>query len=232
MTPNNTETVEARVDQNNPELQAQVHEFIQSAGGNIEAKAKVEIPPNDDFNMPNPNDVMLTEALVATEKLDISDLEKQKFVKALLNNEPVKFSVTLFGGQLKVELRSRSLYEQQRIFDVLNKDRNDGTIPLVPENGKMIPDLASEVTRMHKYCMAIMIQRVNGDLFSELELPDTDSVEEAQKKLHLALEGPVKHIQGVRWTGLMNAMRIFETKCAKMSTEANNEDFWKPRVTA
>jgi len=75
-----------------------------------------------------------------------------------------------------------------------------------------------------------MIERVNGVLFSDLALDSKSTLAADREAMHKAIEdGPVRSVQGIRWTNLLNAMRIFETKCAKLSTEANNEDFWKPR---
>jgi hypothetical protein len=171
--------------------------------------------------MPNPNDTMLTEALINTDKIEVSDMEKSLFIKSLLNDEPVKFQVSLFDGKLNVELRSRSLHEQRRIFDVLAKDQKDGIVN--PE------DLAYFVTRMQQYCMAIMVERVNGKLFSEVSISPDKNIEETQKILHAAVKGNIEALTGIRWTAITNAMRIFEAKCAKMGTEAANQDFWTPR---
>jgi hypothetical protein len=221
--------IQATIPQNDPALQQKVSDFIAAAGGEVSPKPKIQVPPNTDFDIPNPNDAMLTEALVSTEKITVTDIEKSLFVKALLNDEPVRFQVELLGGKLKVEMRSRTLHEQRRIFDVLNKDQSDGTIPPVQIDGKAAPDLAYQITRLNQYCMAFMIERVNGELFSDLKLTKDCSVDDAQTKLHALVNEKIEGINGIRWSALLNAMRIFETKCAKMSTEANSEDFWKPR---
>jgi len=223
--------IKAKIEQDNPALRARVQEFVTAAGGvAAEVKPKTEIPPNTDFDIPNPNDTMLTEALIDTRQVDVTDVEKQLFVKALLNDTPIRLTIALLGGQFKVDIRSRSLHEQQRIFDVLNKDQSDGYIPNLQENGKEINDLALQVNMMNKYCMVLMIERVNGVLFSDLALDSKSTLAADREAMHKAIEdGPVRSVQGIRWTNLLNAMRIFETKCAKLSTEANNEDFWKPR---
>jgi hypothetical protein len=216
-----TPTVTAKFNQDDPILRQKVEAFVQDAGGRPADKTPVEVKPNDDFNLPNPNDTMLTEALINTEQQDVTDTEKAVFVKALLNDEPVRFSVSLYDGKFVVDLRSRSLHEQRRIFDVLEKDHKDKLVD--------VNDMAYFVTRLQQYCMAIMVERVNGKSFSEISIPSSMTLDDTQALLHKAVAAHVEGVQGIRWTSLNNALRIFEAKCAKMNTEAANQDFWKPR---
>ena len=218
-----TPKIDAAIDQDNPLLKAKVAAFVEAAGGEAAGtqKPKIEIQPNADFDGPSPNDTMLTEALVDTQKIDVTDEEKALFVKAILNDQPIKLTVVLMDGNFKVQLRSRTFHEQRRILDVLTADITDGTIPK--------DDLAYYVTRMHQYAMAIMIERVNGEVFSEISIPSESTVASAQKILHDAIAPKIEKLNSIKWTALQNALRIFEAKCAKLGTEAANQDFWKPR---
>ena len=215
--------IDAAIDQDNPILKAKVAEFIEAAGGEAAGtkKEKVEIPASTEFNMPNPYDTMLTEALVDTQKVDVTDEEKSLFVKALLNDVPFRLTISLMGGEFKVSLRSRTAHEQRCIYDVLDKDITDGVIRK--------DDLPYYVMCSHKYCRAIMVERINGQVFSEAKIGPEATVADAQKILHEAIKPKITPLQGIRLTAIQNAMRIFETKCAKLGTEAANQDFWKPR---
>lgn len=215
--------IEAKIDQNSPALAAKVSAFIDAAGG-VAAdtkKEKVEIQPNTDFNMPNPYDTMLTEALVDTQKVEVSEEEKSLFVKALLNDEPLRLTIPLMDGAIKIDLRSRTAHEQRCIIDVLDKDTTDGIIKK--------EDIAYYIMRSHQYCMALMVERINGKLFSETKIAHDATVADAQKLLHEAIKPKIVPLQGIKLTAIQNALRIFETKCAKLGTEAANQDFWKPR---
>ena len=215
--------IDANIDQDNPLLKARVAEFIESAGGEAAGtpKEKVEIQPNADFNMPNPYDTMLTEALVDTQKVDVTDEEKALFVKALLNDVPFRLVIPLMNGQFNISLRSRTAHEQRCIFDVLDKDTTDGLIKK--------DDVAYYISLSHKYCMALMVERINGQLFSEASIGPEATVAQAQEILHAAIKPKITPLQGIKLTAIQNAMRIFESKCAKLGTEAANQDFWKPR---
>ena len=228
-----TKNIEAKFNQDDPALKAKVAEFIESAGGTAVApKDKVEVKPNGDFVAPNPYDSVLTEALVETKAVDVTEEEKMLFVKALLNDVPITLSIKLFSDQFVVQLRSRSFHEQRRIFDVLYRDERDGqfTLPASElEPSKPSLDVAAYVTRQQQYCIALMVQRINGAVFSDLQIPVNDKLEDTQAALHKMVAEKVEPITGIRWTAIMNALRIFEVKCAKLGTEAANQDFWKPR---
>ena len=229
-----------KIDQTDPETAAQVAAFInearaasgqtdpnQPAPGQLQMDPNspaVDIrPPDDPLFQQSQHDAVLSEALVNTEQVAISTVEKSIFLKALLNDEPARLPVDLFGGQLKVELRTRTNFEQQRIFDIIDQDVASGVIAKT--------NFALQITRFQQYCMAIMTERVNGKLFSEIELKKGGTLDIDAKTMRDFVDKSVNGMDSIRWTALLNAMRIFETKIAKMSGEASNEDFWKPRAS-
>lgn len=225
--------VPIKINNDDPEVAAQVAEFLKEVraeegipdkDATEEKSPVVDIrPPDDPLFQKSQHDVVLTEALVNTENTEISLEEKSIFLKALLNEVPVELPVSLFAGKLVIELRSRTNHEQQRIFDTLNKEVESGRIEKT--------NFALQITRFQQLCMAIMIQRINGKLFSELQLHKGSKLEADSAELLAFIEDKVAGMDSTRWTALLNAMRIFETKIAKMSGEASNEDFWKPRAS-
>jgi len=223
--------IDAKFDQNDAKLRASVAEFVESTGGAAAApKERIEVKPDESVGMPSPYDIMLTEALVDTQKVDVSDEEKALFVKAVLNDEPIRLTIKLLNDQFSVRLRSRSSHEQRRIFDVLNDDTKKGMFAVHNNEGVVVAtDMAYNVTRMQQYCTALMVERVNDVIFSELKLDPKDTIEQSRDKLHAVVDEKIEGMHSLRWTAISNAMRIFEVKCAKLGTEAANQDFWKPR---
>lgn len=215
---------EVKIHQDDPLLQQKVASFIQAAGGVVSDKEKVEIPVNKDFDIPNPDDAILTAALIDPKTVTVNDSEKAVFIKSLLNDEPVRLKIEIYDGQIRVDLRSRTIHEQRRIFDVLFLDEKAGIVH--PANTALF------VTRMQQYCMLLMIERFNDQVFSDLQIGiEIDDVT-AQAKFHEALKKTkLAEMNGPKWTAMLNAMRIFEAKCATLSTECANADFWKPRET-
>lgn len=187
-----------------------------------EESARRTISPDLSFVQPSPSDLAATEALINDQDPDITDEEKTVFLKALLNDQLVHLPISLFGGQIRVEIRSRYNYEHKLIFDLLREDMETGQLPK--------GDVDLFVNRMQCYFMGLMIERVNGEIFSALITPSArDSDMKATAAALRALVEAKCNMPAIRWTALLNAMRLFESKCAKLSTMAVNEDFWKPR---
>ncbi len=222
-----------KIPQDDAELQQHVAAFIATAGTPDapavapspapDAPPRVTIPP-DTAHLADPApDQFLTEALVDEKKIEITAEEKDLFVKAMLTDAPFKLTVKLFGGKLVAEMRSRSHYEQKRIFDLVNLDLREGKIKET--------DLAMMVSRSQEYCAGLMIERWNGKLFSEIVLKPGTSLEEDAKVMRQFYHDKVEAPGMLQWNAMLNAMRIFETKCAELSTMAANADFWTPRAT-
>lgn len=193
-------------------------------GGDVEipvAPPQVNLPPNQEFDGGDPNQPFISEALAPVDKVSISDHEKELFLKAVLNDEPVRFPVSLYHGKMIIDVRSRSAHEQKRVFDVLKKDQEDNIYDPA--------DVAMMITRMHYYLGALMVERINGVTFSELQLKAGDKLDTDVKKLRVAADKLFGGITNIRWTSILNALRVFEHKCAKMNSEAANEVFWNPQ---
>lgn len=210
----------------NPDVTAEkVKQFIAEAQAHqtVEEKPKpVALESEADFDIKTAEDAYLTEALVnvSEKEIEITEEEKVIFFKALVNEECVCLPVNLFNNNFRVDLRSRYTYEQGRIYDVLRLDNKQNILT---------GDTAQFFTRLQYYCAALMVQRVNGVLFSELELKTGSKLEDDAKKLRDFVETKIETMPGIRWTAIINSMRVFETKCARMNSEAANGDFWKPR---
>lgn len=182
---------------------------------------QVEITPNQEFDGGDTNQQFISEALAPINRVEITEAEKVLFLKAVLNDAPVKFPVTLYNGQMTVDVRSRSSYEQKRVFDILKLDQQEGLYEQA--------DVAMMITRMHYYLGVLMVERINGTLFSELKLMPGTSIEQDTKVMREAASKLFEGMSSIRWTSILNALRIFEHKCAKMNSEALNEGFWTPQ---
>ncbi len=180
----------------------------------------IEVPPSDDFAI-SPQEAAMSDALANDPSVTVTDYDKEVFLKAVLNDEPVRLKVVLYGGKFTLDLRSRTTHEQRRIFDVLEMDRKDGIIP--PDN------IALMVTRMQQYFAVLMIERVNGLLFSDLTIEPGQKLEDDAFRLRDTVTRLMEKMVGVRWNSMLSALRYFESKCARLNTEALNEGFWKPQ---
>lgn len=214
------------VNQDDPELQEQVASFISDNTKPVEKapdRSRGVIPPDTGILQTTPAEELMTEALVDTKDLAITDIEKDLFVKAILNDVPYQMPVALFAGKFTAELRSRSSYEQRRIFDFVQLDISEKIF----EEG----NFSMMITRTQQYAIAFAVCRLNGKVFSELKLEPGGDLKEEAAKVREFVKANLEGITNIKWTALLNAFRVYETKCAKLSTMAINEDFWLPRAT-
>jgi hypothetical protein len=212
----------------NGDVDAKVKQFLDEEQKKLDQVAtgtpevpRTEIRANSDFEQVAPFDQVVTEALVETKNYPITEEDKVKYFKAMLADQAVELPIHLFNKQFTVELRSRYSFEQARVWDILELDRSQGRIAK--------DDINRLATYMQYYCAALMVQRINGALFSDIVLKPGKSLEEDAEVLRKFVDEKLVTLSGIRWTNILNAMRIFETKCARMATEAVNEDFWKPQ---
>ena len=123
-----------------------------------------------------------------------------------------------------MDLRARYSYEQRRIFDLVQFEQEQGIM------AKDNPSLA--FNRVQLFCAVLMVERINGQLFSELVLKAGQTLAQDQEIMHRQVHDKLDGITMVRWTAIMQAMRQFEAKCARLNEEAINEGFWTPRGAA
>lgn len=227
-------SADLRVSPQDPETAKAVNEFLQQksaeSGGvpmpegsqpPIEEKP-TEVAANPEFDAVSPQDATISDAMATNQDVTVTDIEREVFIKCVLNDQPVKLAIELYNGRFKVEIRSRSTFEQKRVFDVLELDRKETVI--TPDN------VAEMVSRMQYYMAALMVERINGEVFSELRLePGSGDAAAHAKLLRAQVQKTMEKMVGVRWNSILTALRLFENKCAKMNTEALNEGFWKPR---
>jgi hypothetical protein len=190
----------------------------------LPAPQHVAIPPNNDFDQQTPpQDAMSNEAFLDLRKITVTTEEKEAYIKAIITGAPFRTTISLFNGRYQVELRTRSHYEQRRVYDAANLTELETGVP----DDQMLR-MALKITRFQQFCAAVMVERINGVLFSELSLqPGGELTADATKLLQFA-QTTFENMGQVQWTAIINAMRIFESKCAQLASEAHNENFWTP----
>lgn len=188
---------------------------------------ETKLAPDPVLSGDNPDEMMLRSAMTDFNQVTLSDEEKNLFIKALLTDTPVRLDIAHFNGQAVFSFRSRTMYEQKRVLDVLHFDIGE---KVLPDN-----DPAQFYTRLQQYMAAVMLERVNGKIFSDFALvPEADShTNESLQKDALTLRDffnrKLATMGHIRWVATLNALREFEAKCRKMSEECINENFWKPQ---
>lgn len=212
-----------------PNIEDKVRAFLQEKGAQTsqpEAPAapaveRVKVPEDPTFSEPSPEEQAVITALVDVRAVQVTEDDKELYLKALLCDKPVELEISLYGGKLKLLFRSRSMHEQRRVLDVLHLDQEENVIP----NN----DPALLFTRLQQYLAAVMLRRINGDLFSELDLKPGRDLKADATDLRKVFADKLENMPHIRWTAILNGLRIFEEKCRQLSEHCVNEDFWSPR---
>lgn len=183
---------------------------------------RVNIPPRQEFNQPNQED-QLAALLKMEMDLPITQAEKEDFIVAALSETAWKTTVSLYNNKFNVVIRDRSNYETQRVYDVVQLDEEDGLL----RKG----DVAGMYSRMQYYMAALMIERVNEKLFSDLTLKpfSTITLKDDAEKLREAASRLFYQMSNARWSSLLSALRIFESKRGRLLSMGYNSDFWNPQ---
>lgn len=179
---------------------------------------RIKIEKNQIFDAKSSMD-MFNEALVDVTDIEVSESERENFLKSVLFDTPITFEISLMGGNLKVLIRSRSVDENQRVLNLLEKKLADGSTDLNTPDKYFLA-----LQRLHA---SLAIQKINGERFSKWE-DDSWNEEDLDK---FVIENFQKSKSASRWMILINSLRVFEAKHAKLAEECVNEDFWKPQDT-
>ena len=73
-----------------------------------------------------------------------------------------------------------------------------------------------------------MLLSVNNKAFSNEKIDKDMSISDAIDKLRKLRVEKIEPLSMPKWGLLLNALRLFEGKLAKMGTACLNEDFWEP----
>ncbi len=200
-------------------------EKLPEDGGEPQAP-RITLPPDPLVQQKPDSETILAQTLTDLDpsQAEVTDTDKDIYLRAVLTDTPVELTVSMYSGKWNAVVRARTVYEQQRVFDILrwemeNKHLTQG-------------DVAMYVHRLHEYLALVMIKRVNSAIFVDLELKQGSSLEEDSKKLRELVVNKFDSTSQVRWMVIWNTLRIFETKMAKLGSMALNQDFWKPRSAA
>jgi len=152
--------------------------------------------------------------------IEVTERDKEDYLRAVLNDEPVIFNINLCGDKVKVKVRARTAWEQSLVYEAVFQD----------QEMKIVNEFSQGVIQLQKYSAALMIQEINGRIFSTEKFAKRDS-ENWQKdvdKLKELMGDKIESMDGAKLTLILNALRIFEFKLARIGTECLSGNFWNP----
>ena len=187
-----------------------------------EVKVKAEELEDTTFKF---DDTRLNDAILSDKKIEVTELEKSIYLRALLNEDDVVFNIQLCGGKFNVSLKSRNTFEQQVVYLAANKDLEEEIIP---------NDSVNYLLQTQKYAAAMMLVGVNGTPSAFVADVNKATGDTEYLRVQNAIEilrerrKVIDKMPIPKWSLILNALRIFEGKLAILATEVVNENFWNP----
>lgn len=157
------------------------------------------------------------------EDLVITPEEKRTFVDALVSNSRWIHESSIFGGKIKVTLRSRTRAETDALYAYIRHELSRGDESLSLLQG----DMAFILLVAH-------VAELNGTKFPEMKAPLTYTEEGGLEKE----PGWIEDLQNWKkrpigiTDALINRIQLFEYKYWAMVSEASNSNFWTPDTSA
>ncbi len=166
-------------------------------------------------------DMMNPGALAGIEGDILTDPDdKQRYLKAVLNDEPVILTIPLANGEFSVKIRSKSSWEQTLTYEAASADQTD----------KIVSDYYQALIQMQKYGVMVQVLEINGKPFQNKEYirPKNKDWTKQREDLRNSMIEELENMNNARMQMLLNALRIFEYKLADMTAACNNANFWEP----
>jgi hypothetical protein len=180
-------------------------------------KPKVEIPsePFADLNSPSV-DKAIQDAVAIQKAIELTDLEKETFLKSVLHDEPFELPITT-GYGLTFVFKTRTTTEQKLIISAVEAHEPSSQY-----------GLADSFTLAQKYLMVTSLKEIAGETFPTFDLlPHKNKpAKEIKELLDEALETHLEWDE-LKWNIAFMALATFEGKKQKLLDESFNENFWK-----
>lgn len=150
--------------------------------------------------------------------------DKMRYLKAMLNDAPVEFEISIPVGRLTMKIRSLNNHEQDVIFKALEMDQQDDEIA----------GPAQYVTRLQYYTAIMQIVEFNHARQPFLQFAPGDEYETtsaAAEKLRTETRTYIGGNNWPTWQVKLTGLRIFEEKLGACNRSVIDENFWMPAGT-
>ena len=152
-------------------------------------------------------------------KVDITESDKELYLKAILNDEPVVLDIPLMGGKLIIKVRAKTAWETTLVYQATISDTSDVKV-----------DYYQAMLDLQKFGASLQIMSVDNKIFSDIKYDKDKTVDWKTQRDELKehCEKTFAKMSSAKFTLLLNALRVFEYKISVMASNCLTGDFWKP----
>lgn len=151
-------------------------------------------------------------------------MDKMLYIKAMLNDVPVEFIITLPVGNLVMKIRSLSNHEQDIVFKALDMDQQD----------QEIKGPAQYVTRLQYHAAVMQIVEFNKVKQDFVHFSPGDEFKDTASAAEFLRQRTRQYIGANNWPTWqvkLTGLRIFEEKLAACNRAVMDANFWMPAGT-
>ena len=153
-------------------------------------------------------------------KVDITDLDRQRFLDAVVTGARMLSEEILFGGRLLVQFRSRKQNETLAIISQLGEDLRS----------MKIRNNVEHMSRMRSMLFACQIAQIDNRKFPEWEEPVHPQIVDGKPVDPKWLDSLdyFEKLSDALSEALFSALKRFDMKYWTMVNAAKDQDFWSP----
>jgi len=160
---------------------------------------------------------MSEEINVSIKDINVTDVEKEQFLKAVMTNKPFTAIDSMFDGQFRVKFKSLSIEEAQDVFTQLRRDQL---------NQEIVTD-ANYMMALTNYRLGLAITEFNDEPYNEKVnkasyKPKDEHDSYVKQRASEFLQWPV-----FKLSALAEAFKAFEEKLLYLTKEIQTPNFWK-----
>jgi hypothetical protein len=158
------------------------------------------------------------------EQVQPTDTDKMMYMKAMLHDEPIEFSIKLPVGNLLMKIRSLNNYEQDVIFKALDMDQKD----------ESVKGPAQYVTWLQYYAGIMQITEFNRERLDYVTFKPGDGFATTGEAAVVLREKTRKFVGANNWATWqvkLTGLRIFEEKLSLCNRAVIDANFWMPADT-
>lgn len=202
-----------------PEAQEKLRKAEAGETADEDTTPKSDLPMPDDFDPGNPtvnNELFHNQGLEKMlGKITLSDMDKDLYIKALLNDEAFATSVQPIKG-IDITVKSRTLFEDDLVFHCLSAEKDNGAI-LGPE---------TYYTRLQLFLATVQVTKI-GPKNVTFTVDHTLPFEELHKQMNDHVNSVYRQMQAPKWNAIVAAVRLFEAKLKICNDNLRDENFWQ-----
>jgi hypothetical protein len=145
----------------------------------------------------------------------ISEEDKEKFFKSVLSDKPFIHTVDLFGGKMKITLRTMTVEENNDIVNQINKDKTTG----------VAEDNDAYFVTISTYRLGLCLVDIDGVPYQAIDKAGYKETEKGTTYIRARAEA-MRAWPTFKLSAFLSAFNDFESKVVKLTSEVNTSNFW------